>query len=287
MAVVDSIFDGMAMFQIESAGLSDIGRKRQINQDYFLLNDQLNLFLVADGMGGHQAGEVASQLVVESIQKFFLTNPQLPDASDSAQADPSLSPEANRLREAIRYANLQVYQASATHRSYKGMGSTLAAVQFVDQTFIAANVGDSPIYLVHEESIETLSIPHTLVAEQSDMHPDDLSVVGPEFQHMLTRGMGVEETVKPDICESPCFSGDRLVLCSDGLSNKVTPDEILELTLSQKAEWACESLVNLANQRGGDDNITVILLHVNTQKSLWQRLAHWMTNIAGGGLPKG
>jgi len=287
MAVVDSIFDGMAMFQIESAGLSDIGRKRQINQDYFLLNDQLNLFLVADGMGGHQAGEVASQLVVESIQKFFLTNPQLPDASDSAQADPSLSPEANRLREAIRYANQQVYQASATHRSYKGMGSTLAAVQFVDQTFIAANVGDSPIYLVHEESIETLSIPHTLVAEQSDMHPDDLSVVGPEFQHMLTRGMGVEETVKPDICESPCFSGDRLVLCSDGLSNKVTPDEILELTLSQKAEWACESLVNLANQRGGDDNITVILLHVNTQKSLWQRLAHWMTNIAGGGLPKG
>ena len=287
MAVVDSIFDGMAMFQIESAGLSDIGRKRQINQDYFLLNDQLNLFLVADGMGGHQAGEVASQLVVESIQKFFLTNPQLPDASDSAQADPSLSPEANRLREAIRYANQQVYQASATHRSYKGMGSTLAAVQFVDQTFIAANVGDSPIYLVHEESIETLSIPHTLVAEQSDMHPDDLSVVGPEFQHMLTRGMGVEETVKPDICESPCFSGDRLVLCSDGLSNKVTPDEILELTLSQKAEGACESLVNLANQRGGDDNITVILLHVNTQKSLWQRLAHWMTNIAGGGLPKG
>ena len=287
MAVVDSIFYGMAMLQIESAGLSDIGRKRQINQDYFLLNDQLNLFLVADGMGGHQAGEVASQLVVESIQKFFLTNAQLPDASDSAQADPSLSPEANRLREAIRYANQQVYQASATHRSYKGMGSTLAAVQFVDKTFIAANVGDSPIYLVHEESIETLSVPHTLVAEQSDMHPDDLSVVGPEFQHMLTRGMGVEETVKPDICESPCFSGDRLVLCSDGLSNKVTPDEILELTLSQKAEGACKSLVNLANQRGGDDNITVILLHVNIQNSLWQRLAHWMTNISGGGLPKG
>lgn len=285
MAVVDSIFYWMVMFQIESAGLSDIGRKRQINQDSFLLNDQLNLFLVADGMGGHQAGEVASQLVVESIQKFFLTNPQLTDASDSAQADPSLSPEANRLREAIRYANQQVFQASATHRSYKGMGSTLAAVQFVEKTFIAANVGDSPIYLVHEESIETLSVPHTLVAEQSDMHPDDRSVVGPEFQHMLTRGMGVEETVKPDICESPCFSGDRLVLCSDGLSNKVTPDEILELTLSQKAEEACESLVNLANQRGGDDNITVILLHVNIQNSLWQRLAHWMTNRSGGGIP--
>ena len=272
------------MFQIVSAGLSDIGRKRRSNQDYFLLDDQHRLYLVADGMGGHQAGEVASQLVVDSIHKFYLSNPSTSASAGSEPHDPSLSSEANRLREAIGYANLQVYQAAATHKHYQGMGSTLAAVQFSDNMFIAANVGDSPIYLIHDDAIEMLSVPHTLMAEQSELSPGDPTVFGPELQHMLTRGMGVEDTVSPDIWESPCFSGDRFVICSDGLSGKVAPEEIRDRASNQDAAVACQSLVELANQRGGDDNITVIVLQVHKPDTLLQRLRNGMVRFAGGGL---
>jgi PPM family protein phosphatase len=274
----------MAMFQIVSAGLSDIGRKRPSNQDHFLLDDQHRLYVVADGMGGHQAGEVASQLVVDAIHKFYMSHPSTSASSGSASHDPALSSEANRLREAIGYANLQVHQAAATHKHYHGMGSTLAAVQFSNNTFIAANVGDSPIYLIHDDAIEMLSVPHTLMAEQSELSPDDPTVFGPELQHMLTRGMGVEDTVSPDIWESPCFSGDRLVICSDGLSGKVAPEEIRELTSNPNAATACQSLVELANQRGGDDNITVVVLQVHKADTLLQRLRDGMAKFAGGGL---
>ena len=275
------------MFEILSAGLTDIGRKRSSNQDHFLLDDRHRLYLVADGMGGHQAGEVASQLVVDSIHQFYLSNPSWPASDQETNQDPDLSPEANRLRAAIGYANQQVFQAAEAHKGYKGMGSTLAAVQFADNTFIAANVGDSPIYLIHDQSIEMLSVPHTLLAEQSDLHPDERAVLSPELQHMLTRGMGVEDSVKPDIWETPCFSGDRLVVCSDGLSGKVSPEDILDLTLSHSAAEACHHLVALANQRGGDDNITVVVLHVHKPNSVMQRINHWMARFTGSGLAEG
>jgi len=269
----------MAMLDIASAGLSDIGRKRHSNQDYFLIDDAHRLYLVADGMGGHQAGEVASQLVVDSIRQYFSASAPDRDTTETAQQDPFLSPEANRLREAISYANQQVYQAGEGNKAYKGMGSTVAAVQFIKNTFIAANVGDSPIYLIHEKSIETLSVPHTLMAEQQDFSPEDQALFGPDLQHMLTRGMGVDDTVKPDICESPCFNGDRLVICSDGLSGKVAPEEILDVVSSESTPDACQTLVDMANQRGGDDNITVVVLHVIAQNTLFQRLSHWIAHF--------
>jgi len=159
------------------------------------------------------------------------------------------------------------------------MGSTLAAVQFINNTFIAANVGDSPIYLIHEKSIETLSVPHTLMAEQKDFSPEDQALFGPELQHMLTRGMGVENTVKPDIFESPCFSGDRLVVCSDGLSNKVQPEEILDVVLSKSTPNACQTLVDMANLRGGDDNITVVVLQVTAQNAFFQKISRWFAHV--------
>ena len=274
------------MFQIVSAGLSDIGRKRRSNQDNFLLDDHHRLYLVADGMGGHQAGEVASQLVVDSIHKFYKSYPSPSVPAKREPHDPALSSEANRLREAIGYANAQVFQASAAHKHYQGMGSTLAAVQFSGNMFIAANVGDSPIYLIHDDAIEMLSVPHTLLAEQSDLSPNDHTFFGPELQHMLTRGMGVEDTVSPDIWESPCFSGDRLVICSDGLSGKVEPEEIRELTSNHDAAAACQSLIELANQRGGDDNITVVVLQVHKPDTLLKRLLDGMARFAGGGLSR-
>jgi PPM family protein phosphatase len=270
----------MAMIDIASAGLSDIGRKRHSNQDAYLMDDVYGLYVVADGMGGHQAGEVAAKIVVDSIHQYYTASP--PDADQATTPhDPSLSPDANRLCEAIHYANQKVYQAAADNKAYQGMGSTLAAVQFARNTFIAANVGDSPIYLVHENSIETLSVPHTLMAEHQEFHPEDHTIFSPDLQHMLTRGMGVEDTVQPDICESPCFDGDRLIVCSDGLSGKVTPEEMLTVAATHSPPDACQTLVEMANQRGGDDNITVLVLHVHTAKTLFQRLRHWCARLTG------
>ena len=269
----------MAMIDIESAGLSDIGRKRHSNQDTYLMDDAHRLFLVADGMGGHQAGEVASQIVVDSIYRFFSASTSDHNPTEATQHDPLLSPDANHLREAIHYANQQVYQAAETNETYKGMGSTIAAVQFINHTFIAANVGDSPIYLIHENAIELLSVPHTLLAEQQDFSPEDQALFGPELQHMLTRGMGVDKSVKPDMCESPCFCGDRIVICSDGLSGKVAPDEILEVVSSTNTKNACRVLVDMANQRGGDDNITVVVCNVIAQNTLLRRFSQWLARF--------
>mgnify|MGYP006294498769 CR=1 FL=1 len=266
----------MRMLKTASAGLSDIGRKRSTNQDYFLMDDAAGLYLLADGMGGHQAGEVAAKLVVDSMHRYLAAGSTAAEAPENGKSDPSLSAQANRLRGAVHYANQQVYQASATHSAYQGMGSTLAAVQFGDRTFVAANVGDSPIYLVHEGSIEMLSVTHTLWAEQAERVADE-SVFVPELQHVLTRGMGAEDRVAPDICEAPFFSGDRLILCSDGLSGKVGPDEMLAVTASRSAPAACRTLVDTANRRGGDDNISVIVIDVNKQDTFWMRLSRWIS----------
>lgn len=273
----------MTKIIISSAGLTDIGRKRQSNQDFFLVDDACGLYLVADGMGGHQAGEVASQIVVEAMQQYYSAVVSNLEPNPKSLHDPFLSPEANRLREAIRYANRQVFQAATANEAYKGMGSTIAAVKFADDTFVAANVGDSPIYLIHEDSIETLSVPHTVIAEQKDFSAEDQAVFGSYLQHLLTRGMGVEDTVQPDICESPCFSGDRLVVCSDGLSGKVAPGEILDVVSSRNSTDACTSLVEMANQRGGEDNITVIVLQITKPNTVLQRWRRWATRFTGSG----
>ena len=142
------------------------------------------------------------------------------------------------------------------------MGSTVSAVFFTDETLIAANVGDSPIYLVHNGTIERLSVLHTVMAEHAAIDPGGAANIGREYRHMLTRAMGIEETVAPDICEIPYFKNDIVVISSDGLSDKVSPDEILEIVNKERPEKTCRRLVDLANERGGDDNVTVIVAKV-------------------------
>jgi len=250
------------MVAIESAGITDVGRKRTGNEDSLFLDDGRKLYVVADGMGGHQAGEVASSLVVETIRDYMKRFTEENSVEEMADVDETLSKEANRLLSSIHLANLGVNKVSHTKASYRGMGSTVSAVYFTDKTLIAANVGDSPIYLVHNGDIERLSVPHTVMAEQETLFPGGAKNLGREFRHMLTRAMGIEETVKPDVCEVPFFKRDVVVISSDGLSDKVEPEEILEIVKKERPESACHSLVDLANERGGDDNVTVIVLRV-------------------------
>lgn len=266
------------MVLVESAGVSDIGRKRQSNEDRIFIDDAEGLYLVADGMGGHQAGEVASDLVVKSLSDFIN---RAEEPVDAMPPPGNLSTKAHRLLAGIEWSNRVVHQTSAEHDSYRGMGSTVSAVYFSDDTVIAANVGDSPIYLVRNGGINLLSVAHTL---QADL-PFDAQV--PFMGNILTRAVGPKKAVEADICELNCFKGDRLVICSDGLSTKVTPKEITELAITHSPASSCRAMVQLANERGGDDNISAVVLRVT---GVWRRhesvfgkwvdrMRHWLKSV--------
>ena len=255
------------MYHIESAGLTDVGMKRKNNEDSLFLDDKKQFYVVADGMGGHQAGEIASNLVVETLWEYIKRFNGDASVEELDDPDESLSKEANRLLSGIHLANKSVHQASQGNESYRGMGSTVSTVYFTDSTLIAANVGDSPIYLIHDGNLELLSVTHTVLAEQRAMDPDNTKQLGSEFKHMLTRAMGVNETVQADISEIQCFKGDMLVIGSDGLIEKITPEEIHEIVANEKPEKACRKLVDLSNQRGGGDNVTVVVLKIKNAKS--------------------
>ena len=254
------------MIIVESASITDRGRKRQANEDAMVIEDGLGLYAVADGMGGHLAGEIASQLVVATIGDYIKKAVGNDDGDQFADFDDTLSREANRLLGSIRMSNRVVYEASLANKAYRGMGSTVAAVYFTESTLIAANVGDSPIYLVRDGKIKLLSVPHTYLAEQKALNHRNAAKLGTEFKHVLTRAVGVENDVKTDIYEIQCFKDDILVISSDGLNNKVSAREILELACNNGPDAACKKLVALANNRGGDDNITVIVLKVKLVK---------------------
>jgi PPM family protein phosphatase len=259
------------MVTVESAGISDVGKKRSSNEDRIFIDDNQGLYLVADGMGGHQAGEVASTLVVETMREFL-------GRSESFDADaPSrgnLSARAHRLIEGIEWSNRVVHQTSTEDDRYRGMGSTLAAVYFAEDTLIAANVGDSPIYLVRNDAVSLLSVPHTL---QADLPPDaQVAFLG----NILTRAMGPKDTVEADICELNCFKGDQVVICSDGLSTKVTPNEISAITAAHPPADSCRALVQLANDRGGEDNISAVVLRVtDVRRKHCSGIGKWLDGI--------
>jgi len=256
------------MYHIESAGITDVGMKRKNNEDSLFLNDEKQFYVVADGMGGHQAGEVASSLVVETLWGYIkrFNGKEEDDVEELADHDESLSKEANRLLSGIHLANKSVFQTSRNNENYRGMGSTVSSVYFTDSTLIAANVGDSPIFLIHDDKIELLSVPHTVLAEQRAMDPENTKELGTEFKHMLTRAMGVTESVQADVSELQCFKGDILVIGSDGLTEKITKEEIHEIVAKEKPAKACRKLVDLSNQRMGGDNVTVVVLKIKSTK---------------------
>ncbi len=269
------------MIHIQAAGLTDVGKKRDGNEDAFFIDDARQLYVVADGMGGHLAGEVASGLVVETLQNFFTDG----NAAELTIKDEELSPDANQLVEGICKANTLVRARAQETTECRGMGSTLAAVYCTDKTLIAANVGDSPIYLVHDGEAELISVMHTVATEVAAKQPERLHMIDERILNMLTRAMGTADDVAPDVCELQCFKDDVLVLCSDGLSNKVSMDEIARIVTEQQPEEACPHLINLANERGGEDNITVVIVKISGIDAnmhplvrLWLRLVENIKN---------
>ena len=267
------------MITVESASITDRGKKRKANEDALIMEDALGLYVVADGMGGHRAGDVASRLVVETIGEYIKKSIGSNDGNQTADFDETLSYEANRLLSSIHISNQVVHDASLANRSCQGMGSTVSAVYLTGSTLIAANVGDSPIYLVRDDKIKLLSVPHTYLAEQQALNPENAQKLSMEFRHVLTRAVGTEKSVKADICEIQCFRDDIIVISSDGLNDKVSSEEILALVRDNDPQAACQNLVNLANDRGGDDNITVILLNVKLIKNSQYTINRFLTLV--------
>ena len=255
------------MATIDSAGFTDVGRKRKGNEDSFFFDDDLRLYVVADGMGGHAAGEVASRIVVDTMRDFvrqFTDNPA--GAAQLPRTDQGLSSETNLLLNAVHLSNRAVHQKAQTNVKYKGMGSTVSAVLFADGQLSVVNVGDSPIYLIRNDSVEVVSTPHTMMDEYREMATTAARKVGNHLRHVLTRAMGLHEKVQPDARDIALSGGEIVVICSDGLSDKVTAEEVQEVVTRQTPDRAVTSLVDMANERGGEDNITVIVAKWGEEK---------------------
>lgn len=267
------------MIEIESSGITDVGRRREQNEDSLFYDDGMGLYVVADGMGGHNAGEVASRLVVETIRDYLNQDRADDPSHNTVDTDEKLSKDARRLLASIHLSNRVVHQTALKNEDYKGMGSTVSAVYFTDRTFIVANVGDSLVYLIRKGKIKLLSVPHTLVAEQTELDPENAELLWSDFRHVLTRAMGVDKSVQADINEIPFFINDILVISSDGLTDKATPEEILELVDDQRSDQACQKLVDLANTRGGDDNITAIVLRIKSDPNNNRNITGWLRKI--------
>ena len=267
------------MIEIDSSGITDVGRRREQNEDSLFYDDGMGLYVVADGMGGHNAGEVASRLVVETMRDYLNQDPADDPPQNTVDANEKLSKDARRLLASIHLSNQVVHQTASKNEDCKGMGSTVSAVYFTDRTFIVANVGDSLVYLIRNGKIKLLSVPHTLVAEQAELDPENAELLWRDFKHVLTRAMGVDKSVQADINEMPFFSNDILVISSDGLTDKASPEEILELVDDQGSDQACQKLVDLANTRGGDDNITAIVLRIKSGPNNNSSIAGWLKKI--------
>ncbi|MEE8398911.1 MAG: protein phosphatase 2C domain-containing protein [Desulfobacterales bacterium] len=262
----DDITGKWIMVAIEAAGISDVGRRRKKNEDSFLVDHRQKLYIVADGMGGHKAGDVASQLTVDIIKRHMDENS---DGMGHGATDLSRAPsaESNPVVTGIQLANQGIYQSSQKDKRYSGMGSTVSVVHFSGDFLTAANVGDSPIYLIHKGAIATAYEPHTVMDERQVIDPDGTEDIEEKYRHMLTRAVGTRKAVVPAVRVMKCSRGDRLVICSDGLSNKVSQEEIGDIAGKYQPDNACQFLVDLANERGGSDNITVIALKVASVNS--------------------
>lgn len=253
----------MSPVKITCEARSDVGRKRKGNEDALFLNPEQKLYVVADGMGGHAAGEVASRVAVDAIGEFVELTGGNQEITWPFGLDDSISYEGNRLKTAIRHANSRVIEATRESAEYEGMATTVAAVLVDGETANIAHVGDSRIYLWSGGGFELLTKDHSWVNEQIQS-----GAISPEqarshpLRNVVTRALGGRSDLVVDIQSRRMLPGDLLLLCSDGLTTMVTDDDIARILHEAEGDVAraASALVGEANERGGEDNITVVLL---------------------------
>ena len=254
-----------------AAGLSDVGLQREHNEDSFVVLKEYDLFVVADGMGGHRAGDVASKIATETISEFFRTTAN-EDVTWPFHFDTNLSEEENRLLTGIRVANRQIFERSTRSREYHGMGTTVVGAMFSPkkQRMYLGHVGDSRCYRVREGQIQQLTRDHSLINDYLVAMPDLTEEQRSELpKNVITRALGMQDHVVVDLQHDDPKQGDVYVLCSDGLSGMVTDDDMRQIVASTNdIRDACRRLIQRANERGGEDNITAVLIKIEQQDEI-------------------
>jgi protein phosphatase len=251
---------------IVAAGLSDVGLQREHNEDSFCILPEFDLYIVADGMGGHRAGDVASRMATHAIASFFHATAK-EDATWPFHFDPHLSVEENRLITGIKVANKRIFEASTRYREVHGMGTTVVGALLARdrRKLYVAHVGDSRCYRVRNGAITLLTRDHSLLNDYLLVMPHLTPEQREELpKNVITRALGMQESVVVDVVPDQPQIGDVYVLCSDGLSGMVSDEEILETILQchDDVEAMAKNLVQRANDRGGEDNVTVVVLRV-------------------------
>ena len=243
---------------MHAVGLTDVGRVRSINQDSFHLINDKNISIVADGMGGHAAGDQASKIAVKTITEILTAYD-----FDNEDGEESMSIE-ELVRYALQEANEQILLASLSNQHLQGMGTTAIVAVERDGKLYVGHIGDSRTYLVRNEKISQITEDHSVVQqlvkagaiseEEAEVHP---------YKNVITRCLGMQANVEPDTLEMTLESGDRFIMCSDGLSNMVSDKEIQDFINDPELtpEETCQKLIDLANENGGTDNITAVLLY--------------------------
>ena len=246
---------------LKAVGITHVGRQRQHNEDSYLVADQAKMFIVADGMGGHAAGEIASRIAVDSISEF-IQHTKEDDGTWPHAYDENYRRSTNRLMAAVRLANTRVLEAMRKDARLRGMGTTVVACLADENVVSVAHVGDSRAYLIRDGQLSRLTNDHSWVFEQvqagmlteaeAEKHP---------LRNVITRALGGALSVSPDASEVDARKGDVYLLCSDGLTGMVSEDDILRLvTETDDLDAACQRLIDTANERGGLDNVTAILV---------------------------
>ena len=246
---------------------TDVGMVRNNNEDNFFIIPEKGLLVVADGMGGHASGEIASKMAIDVIRDYFdgLSNGQ--EKLIGTYLD-EFSRSTNRMASAMRLANMAVYEASRSSPQWHGMGTTLACVFVENNRLSIAHVGDSRVYLIRAGEIEQLTDDHSLVYEQvkRDLITKEEAEKS-EMKNILTRAIGIAPDVDVDIDEMSLADGDILLLCTDGLTGMVLDDQILSVvTATRDPNAACDTLIRLANENGGRDNVTVVTAYIMKER---------------------
>jgi protein phosphatase len=254
--------------KIISCGITDIGRKRQRNEDSYLVNDKLRLYVVADGMGGHAGGEFASKIAVSTVEEILKgEDRKKAKVPEKTYLDPeeerTEGHEQERLRDAITRAGSVIVRRATEEPELRGMGTTATVMLLLKDRAFIAHVGDSRAYCVRKGQISQITEDHSLVHEQlkSGLITEEEARTH-QLKNIITRSVGVQEEVEIDTVVWQVEVGDSYLLCSDGLSNMVADHEMQDILAHNEPESAARALVDLANQRGGDDNITLIVLRI-------------------------
>lgn len=251
--------------KLRYAGNTHVGMKRSHNEDNLAILADENLYMVADGMGGHASGEVASQMAVETVADFFRETSKDEDITWPYKMEKGRKYEENRLAAGIKLANLRIYETAAQNAAQRGMGTTMVALAFSGNSAYLGHVGDSRIYRLRGEELEQVTEDHSLLNDYIKMKDlTEQEIENFPHKNVIVRALGMKETVQVDVAHETPEPGDLYMLCSDGLNGMITDAIIREVMIENRddLEECCNELIQAANDGGGNDNVTVVVVEI-------------------------